>query len=101
MEIWIGLFNVIPNKNNNLLSKEALGAYVNILGLAKNEKAFVKNVLQNLKNLDFEVENFKDIDLFESRKKKAIVSKEILDLAETIEPKNPIVFDVFHSYAEM
>lgn len=98
METWIGLFNIKPNEGNQLLSRNAKGAYVNVLALAINREQFIKMVVNAFGNMDFEIEDYQDVELFKSRKLKADISNEILELAGTISSKNSIVFDVFHSY---
>jgi hypothetical protein len=95
---WIGLAEVRSQGENSVLDSNEEGAFVNVLGLAANQRDFVERVTFAVEALKLKLVQMTDTELFSKRLLHGDVDRAIRDLATSLNPSNPIQFDVFHSF---
>ncbi|MCA9407942.1 MAG: hypothetical protein H6755_06360 [Candidatus Omnitrophica bacterium] len=95
--VWIGLVNLVPKEGNNDL-EGALGAYVNILAFAEDEESYKKLVEFAAYEHEYDVEEIKDVELFEKRVSNFEVEDDIKILAEKVKETEKTHFGEFYVY---
>ena len=78
----------------------AVGAFVNVIGLAESCTSFVSLAKHKLSDMEFEVINVNDVELVSDRLQRNDLVDELLDLVNNLCDENPILFDEFHAYVE-
>lgn len=96
-ELWIGLVNVIPMPNNQTLPATK-GAYVTVLMDASSYTDFFDEVESELLSYDYHVIEIEDVEKFEIRKTKYILSEKLLALASETKGSGKIGLGDFHTY---
>ena len=94
---WIGLARVEPRSNNDALGK-ATGAFVASIALAENVEDFAQKTTEALNNLEFDVVEIEDVELFEKRAQRHAIAPDVLKLAEGVNEEKPVALAAFHSY---
>ena len=98
-QMWIGLVNVRPKAGNAALGN-ALGAFVASIALAKGPGDYGQKVTEVLNQYGFDIVHIDDVELFEDRMHKHLVTPNILQLAAGVTQENPVALADFHSYKE-
>lgn len=96
-DIWIGLLQV-SNKSENGILGSSLGAYVNVLALAKNSNEFINKVKEAINELYLDFIDIEEMDLFTERKKKYIIDNNIIRLSKEVVKYKELRFGDFHTY---
>jgi hypothetical protein len=96
-ELWIGLVNVLSMPNNEKLP-ETKGAYVTVLMQALGGKDFCDLIKAELLSYNYYVIEIEDIEKFNIRKAKYILSDELLSLASETKRTGKIGLCNFHTY---
>ncbi|MFC1587870.1 hypothetical protein ACFL54_06145 [Planctomycetota bacterium] len=97
-EVWIGMAHVLPLADNDILDKEAAGAWVNALVLAGSEDDFRNRVQATLEAMQFNVAEIKDAEPYANRTAATLVVKRLRDLAKTAAESGEVHFGSFHCY---
>jgi len=95
--IWIGLLQVSSKLENGILGS-SLGAYVNVLAIAKNSNEFIDKVKEAVNELDLDFVDIEEIDLFTERRKKYRIDNSIIRLAKDVVKYKELRFGDFHTY---
>ena len=95
--IWIGLLEVSTRSRKGVLGN-SLGAFVNILALAKNRDEFIEKVKKSIDELELDFVEITEIELFSERKKNFNLGNELISLAEEVVKYNELKFGDFHTY---
>jgi hypothetical protein len=96
--IWIGMAHVKPNNKNVLNGAD--GAYVNIVGYACSTEQFEERTKVALLDLDINLLDMEDVELFEIRTARAEPEAAIFHLIEELKFDRSIKFGTFHSYRD-
>lgn len=96
-EVWIGLINVVPQPNNDLLGT-AKGAYVTALCYVDNNLSYKTRINEAAEELKFTVKEVEEIEKLSIRRKNFKVDEAILKLAKEVEETKQVRFSDFHAY---
>jgi hypothetical protein len=94
---WIGLAHVFPLDSDVL--GPASGAYVNVVGFAKDKLSFRKKVKLELAKIGLQLKRLEAAEPFNNRLSKFRLGEEILELSNRIESgESAVAFSKFHTY---
>ncbi len=96
-EKWIGLAKVTPSSDNSILEKETR-AFVTVIGYAKTEVSFKKQVKEALGELNFYLDEIEDVEEFSKRVREYKIEKNISELAKEVDQTHKVRFGNFHTY---
>jgi hypothetical protein len=98
MKKWIGLFQVKPGPGNDSLGSEAVGAFVNVVGLASTAEEFIDQATEYINANGFELTAYRHVGDLVERQHSFEVPLDVLTLASKLTDKNSCAFDVFHTF---
>jgi hypothetical protein len=95
---WIGLVKVAALKEDIFLRGHK-SAYTNAVGLAKSKAEFRREAKRKLQSIQLELVRLEGAEPLKDRLDKFSVSKDILQIAKTLQHKiNTVAFSTFHTY---
>ena len=95
--LWIGVVNVLP-MIEGLLKGKNLGAYTNVIGLAKSQSKFHIMVMNKLEEIGFKLLSLEEVEKLEDRKKNYEITDEIRDMENGICNENIVQYGTFYTY---
>ncbi|MBP1645602.1 MAG: hypothetical protein H6Q16_1177 [Bacteroidetes bacterium] len=95
--VWIGLLEVSTRSRKGVLGN-SLGAFVNVLALAKNRDEFIEKVKISIDELELDFVEIAEIELFSERNKNFNLGNELISLAEEVVQYDELRFGDFHTY---
>jgi hypothetical protein len=96
-EVWIGQIEVKPEPGNDAL-RGALGAFVNVVGLASSEDEYLNLVEAAMADYGFSVINCSYVARLEEWKVSNRLHPSLAELVCGLTGENPVLFDEFQSY---
>ena len=99
-DVWIGVVGVRPLPGNTRL-EGAEGAYVNALALVSNGADYELVVTRALRELEFSVFEFDDVETFADRVEKATIEEGLEELATVVRGTGRVQFGTFHRFSEL
>lgn len=98
-EPWIGNVHVRPNAGSNSLGPSRLGAYANIIALARSEEEYKSLVREEMKCEELLVIEFDDIATVDTYRREGRISKEIDALCDALSTQYPVQYKTFDCYS--
>ncbi len=99
-DVWIGVVGVRPIPGNTRL-EGAEGAYVNALALVSNAADYELVVTRALRELEFSVFEFDDVETFADRVKTATIEDGLEELASVVRRTGRVQFGIFHRFSDV
>ena len=97
--IWIGLAHVRPWTTNRVLG-DSSGAFVPVVGLAKNADELATLAATLLYHLQFDTVEVDDIELLATRQKKHNVEPDLLSMAKVLRDNDKVKLGAFQVYSD-
>jgi hypothetical protein len=98
-DVWIGVVGVRPLPGNTRL-EGAEGAYVNALAFVSNAADYELVVTRALREVEFSVFEFDDVETFADRVKKATIEQGLEELASIVRRTGRVQFGIFHRFRD-
>jgi hypothetical protein len=95
-EVWIGLVEVVPDEGQDPFDG-ALGAYANVLALARSVKDYMEATAAALLREGLLAVRVDDLEPLRERRGRFQLNDEILDLGEQAK-RGDVVWDTFYAF---
>lgn len=97
-QTWIGLFEVRPLNADSDVLEGAIGAFVNIVGIAIGQTSFKSIAERSLFECGLKVVASEDVEPLDERIARGSVIQELVVLASELSETCPVLFDEFQAY---
>ena len=97
LEVWIGLANVVPRANCELLGDDK-GAYVNFLSLARDAGEFRTKVARACHYYKLDLIELEECQPFAERHFERDAAEELCEVADELTDPRHVRFGTFHTY---